>query len=165
MKAKIISQNSNALQPSNKETVNVLNVVGTHKGEVINPVTARFYMGRSSSASVVYCNLWVHGPHSSNLHTSGRGSAGGGGYHKESAGGGGYHKESAALQEAITSAGIELYGSAYWPPRKGEAAKNERPAKKNICHIGGVGSSAMETALLAIARAAGFRGKLKVIGG
>jgi hypothetical protein len=144
MKAKIISQNHNAQYYRNKETVNTLNVVGMYKGEIENPVTAEFYMGRSNSASVVYCNLWVRSPRGI-MDASGKGSAGEGGY----------HKESAALQDAITSAGIELYGDPY--------GRGEDKNKK--CHIGGVGDTAMREALIAIARAAGFRGKLKVVGG
>lgn len=85
------------------------------------PITARWWMGRSPASSVVYCSIWI-----STL--SGRYLAGHG-----SAGGGGYHKESAALEEAISSAGIKLAG-----------------------HIGGCGDSAMEHALRAIARAAGY---------
>jgi hypothetical protein len=60
-----------------------------------NLITVKFYMGRSSNASVVYCNIWL----GNDTHcASGTGSAGGGGY----------HKKSAALQEAIDSAGIAL---------------------------------------------------------
>lgn len=55
----------------------------------------RCWMGRSRNASVVYCTVWVW---ADRLYTSGHGTAGG--Y--------GYHKESAALGEAIRSAGIKL---------------------------------------------------------
>ena len=127
----------NARQPENKETVNHLDVVTIKKGEIVNPVTARFYMGRSSSASVVYCCLWVDGRY------SGRGQAGG--Y--------GYHKESAALQEAIKSVGIQLKGDPYG--REGKEGGN--------CSIHGIGQQGMELALKAIARAAGYRGKAKII--
>ena len=62
-------------------------------------VDARFYMGRSNSASVVYCSIWVRTRNG--RHLSGHGSAGG--Y--------GYHKQSAALDSAIRSAGIEMEAS------------------------------------------------------
>jgi hypothetical protein len=58
-------------------------------------IDCRCYMGRSSSASVVYASIWVHG---NNRWWSGSGSAGG--Y--------GYHKTSAAIAAAIRSAGITL---------------------------------------------------------
>ena len=58
-------------------------------------VDARFWMGRSNSASVVYCSIWIHG---NGFECSGRGQAGG--Y--------GYHKPSAAFAAAVGSAGIQL---------------------------------------------------------
>ena len=60
------------------------------------PVEARFYRGRTPGSSVVYCSLWVRSK--AGTVCSGRGRAGGGGY----------HKESAALQAAAASAGIAL---------------------------------------------------------
>lgn len=96
MKAKLGKENDNARNyGSEKETVNEKNLVTIYKGEICSPVRAAWYMGRSASASVVYCSIWVR---NIGFYTSGRGSAGGGGY----------HKESAALGEAIRSAGIEL---------------------------------------------------------
>ncbi len=63
--------------------------------EIDNPVSVRWWMGRSKNASVVYCSVWIRG---NGIEISGRGSAGG--Y--------GYHKESAALQDALASAGVVL---------------------------------------------------------
>lgn len=79
-----------------KETIKQMILI-THKaGEFREPIIARWYMSRSGDgASPVYCSLWVH---SSPYYVSGRGKAGG--Y--------GYHKGSAAFQEACDSAGIEL---------------------------------------------------------
>lgn len=139
----------NASQPQNKETVNTLNVVAFVKGEIKTIITARFYMGRSASSQTVFCCLWV------NNICSGRGQAGGWGY----------HKESAALASAITSAGIELFGTPY----KGGKQKIEKythydhDAKTyvteelkidytKLAHIYGCGSVAMENALMDIAR-------------
>lgn len=137
MKAIIKDQVSNARNyGGEKETVNTMQVIArNNRGELASIVEARFYMGRSRSASNVYCSLWVH---HGDICTSGKGTAGG--Y--------GYHKESAALQGAINSAGIELYGDCY--KRDGEDQDLEKRA-----YIGGVGSEAMRSALLAIARAAG----------
>lgn len=68
--------------------------IGSSRSDVKEVATARFHMGRSKTASRVYCSLWVHG------RCSGHGWAGG--Y--------GYHKPSAALDSAIRSAGITLEG-------------------------------------------------------
>lgn len=184
---------SNARQPENKELIDTFNVVGKNDGQLHNFVTARFYMGRSSSASVVYCCLWVHGK---DCYPSGKGSAGGWGY----------HKQSSALADAISSAGIELYGSPYagesytheqvsnpefseeaidaayaesteagniyrnTHPRtiyrertKAEINSIVRKVNKQRAHIGGCGHQSMIAAVEAIARAAGARGKLLTI--
>ena len=47
-------------------------VIGKMNGKLQSIVEARIYMGRSSSASKVYCSLWVSGP----VYCSGSGSAG-----------------------------------------------------------------------------------------
>ena len=79
-----------------KETVKQAVLIACKAGEFSEPVTVRWYMSRSGDgASPVYCALWVH---CSPYYVSGRGKAGG--Y--------GYHKASAAFQEACDSAGIEL---------------------------------------------------------
>ena len=77
-----------------KELVFAMSLVAlTPEGELREVVTARWYMGRSRTASVVYCTIWTE---------SGRNSGTG------RASGYGYHKESAALAEACESAGITL---------------------------------------------------------
>lgn len=81
----------------NKEQVKAMQVIGIHNGAMVAPITARFHMSRSRTASVVYCSLWTHNVktgHSFN------------GFGK--AGGYGYHRESAALADALRSAGIEI---------------------------------------------------------
>lgn len=134
---------SNAVNYSGeKETVSALHVVGCSGGELRTIVTARFYMGRSRTASTVYCALWVDGPG----YCSGKGTAGG--Y--------GYHKESAALASAIKSAGITLTGANY-------AHSDARIDFKKPAYIGGCGDCSMHTALKAIARAAGVRGQLLIV--
>ena len=83
-----------------KETVSTYKLVtvetdGNVDTELVVPVEARAYMGRSKDASVVYATVWVSG---NGRYMSGSGRAGGWGY----------HKESAAIGAAIESAGITL---------------------------------------------------------
>ena len=127
-----------------KETTCRMIVVGKRGKELAPIVEARFYMGRSRTASTVYCSLWVHGAE----YCAGHGTAGG--Y--------GYHKESAALQSAINSAGVTLFGSNY-----AYTGHGEKPNFKKAAHIGACGHSSMETALKAIARAAGAKGQLLIV--
>ena len=79
-----------------KETIKTMALVTCKAGEFSEPITVRWYMSRSGDgASQVYCSLWInHHPY----YVSGRGKAGG--Y--------GYHKGSAAFQDACDSAGIKL---------------------------------------------------------
>jgi len=109
-----------------KEMVGSDVVIALKNKMIIEAVTARYYMGRSRTASTVHATLWVHGA----ADRSGSGEADG--Y--------GYHKQSAALANAIRAAGIRL--------------------DKNI-H--GAGDSAIREALLAVARAAGYRGQMYVV--
>lgn len=111
---------------------------------IVTPVDVRVYMGRSSSASAVYCSVWARSRKGAKLvnvftdgkkpvrlsmdpaqtiHVSGRGSAGG--Y--------GYHKESAAIEDAFTSAGFSFEG-----------------------HFGGCGDGPAEHAVEAVARFLGW---------
>ena len=143
-----------------KELAHAYSVLAKINGEMREIVTARAYVGRSRNASTVYASIWVHIGDC----PSGKGSAGGGGY----------HKESAAFADAIRSAGIELYGSPYGAPERynqnekrlyteKERAAMTRAANKKRAHIGGVGETAMRAAFEAIARAAGAKGKLTYI--
>lgn len=142
-----------------KETIQTLNLIGIKKGEFKELATVRFYMGRSASASVVYCSLWVNGKDKKGheIYVSGRGNAGG--Y--------GYHKSSAAMQEALDSAGIELYGNAYVPGREKEKRYGLQTKKvdfKKRAHINGVGDTAIEDAIMAIGEALGYtRKSLKIL--
>jgi hypothetical protein len=159
MKAIIVKPVSNAYNYArDKELVGAYSVMGKINGEMREIVTARAYMGRSRTASTVYASIWVH---AGELSASGKGSAGG--Y--------GYHKESAAFQDAIRSAGIELYGSPYGEPDRynydekrpytaKEMQAQKRKDNKKRCYIGGCGDSSMRLAFEAIARAAGAKGKL-----
>jgi hypothetical protein len=153
MKAKFADRKGQAKRYDGKETIESLQLVATRKGEILTPVRAEWYMGRSSSASVVYCNVWInHG----DFNVSGTGSAVGGGY----------HKKSAAFAEALASAGVELYGSPYSEAGKTEAhgagtyTSHYKPSQR--CHIGGCGDSAVNEAMKAVGQALGFR-KSRVI--
>lgn len=129
-----------------KELVGAYTVLGKINGEMKEIITARSYMGRSRNASVVYASIWVN---SGLNHCAGHGSAGGHGY----------HKESAAFQDAIHSAGIELYGTPYASARYDSPAEARKAAKRRA-YIGGCGDDSMRAAFEAIARAAGAKGKL-----
>lgn len=104
-------------------------------------VEACVYMGRSPSASQVKASIWVKLSDKKKPqgweygHTSGKGCARGQG--------------SEAIANAVESAGIELYGSAY--QREGKPVDF-----KQRVHFGGVGETATRKALLAIAYAAGW---------
>ena len=115
-----------------KELVNSMCIVASVGGKLKTVVDARFYMARkSNAASPVYCSVWIDG---NSTHFSGSGKASG--Y--------GYHKESVALQAALDSAGVSLFGDVYG-----------RERKTTLADIGGVGESAMRAALLAVAVAVG----------
>lgn len=83
-----------------KETIGTTSLVVRVENALQEAATVRFYMGRSNKASVVYCAAWFRPP------------VGGADYGwrsgKGSAGGYGYHKQSAAFAEAVESAGINL---------------------------------------------------------
>jgi hypothetical protein len=137
MIANILENVSNARNYGGvKETTSTMQVIARNKqGALSSIVEARFYMGRSTNSSIVYCSLWVH---CGDVYTTGTGKAGGGGY----------HKESAALGAAIRDANIKLFGSPYSNPEGGEDL--EKPA-----FIAGCGSDSMRKALVAIAEATG----------
>lgn len=136
IKASIVKKQENAKRPDNKELVSAYSlVVRLPSGEMREVITARCYMGRSASASVVHAVLWVRC--ADGEWTSGSGSAGG--Y--------GYDKESAALADAVKSAGIELK----------DLDRTDRPDR--WLDFGGTGESYYSQVFDAIARAAGYRGR------
>jgi len=136
IKAQIVKKQENARRPDNKELVSAFSlVVRLPSGELREAVTACCYMGRSASASVVHAVLWVK---CADGHwTSGNGSAGGWGY----------HKESAAIASAIKSAGIELK----------DMDRTDR--KDHWFDLSGTGTSYYPQVFEAIARAAGYCGR------
>ena len=138
-------ERSNAINFAHgKELIASLNVVGLKKGAMQDIVAVRWYMARGASASVVYCSVWVH---AADCYISGSGKAGGWGY----------HKESAAFEEALTSAGVELYADRY-----GDQYGQEGRPKSYRCHVGGCGQGSVDLACEALARALGYR-KFKLV--
>ena len=93
----IIGNASNAknLFPDKERIKSYTLVTQDAKGKYKTPIQIQVYMGRSSSASVVYASIWCS---NHEIYISGKGSAGG--Y--------GYDKKSAAIGDAIRSAGIRL---------------------------------------------------------
>ena len=138
MTAKFPSENiRNARNLSGeKEIVSSYTVTAYYKGEFYTPVRVACYMGKSRNASTLYASVWVS-DRKNNREYSGFGSASG--Y--------GYHKESAAIEGALTDAGIELRGDVY-----GRDINKTKPA-----YIGGCGDSAVRYALEAVARKLGYR--------
>ena len=127
--AKLPTTGKNNAKHLNKEIVCKYHVAGMLNGELVSVLTANIYMSRSGDgASPVYCALWIHAK--GVCYTSGKGTASG--Y--------GYHKPSAAIDAALTSAGIELIDSK----------------TGNQAHIDGVGDSAIEDAFTAIGKACGL---------
>ena len=102
MKIISIVPQDNGKNFDSKETIATRQLIAFKDGEFKVLVTARWYMGRSSSASTVYCSVWITG-HALPEFTDWTGCAGNG-----SAGGGGYCKQSAAFYEAISKAGIKV---------------------------------------------------------
>lgn len=151
MKAKIVKPVTDGFRDYRKPLISEWTIVTLYKGELKTVVRAECRMSSSRNAGTVYASLWVSGP---TKETSGHGSAGGWGY----------HKCSAAVSDAITCAGIELYGSPYAykgvVSRMATMSKQPEPEDlKKKCSIHGVGDAAIEAALMAIAIAAGYRGK------
>ena len=140
MKAVFTQECNNATNPGGKmETVSQFILIDKKTEKQV--VVARTYMGRGRSASHVKASIWVKlsdkkKPEGWDYgHTSGKGCASGQG--------------SEAIANAVESAGIELYGTAY--QREGKPVDF-----KQRVHFGGVGETATRTALLAIAYAAGW---------
>jgi len=116
-------------------------LVAMRNGELCEVITVRTYMSAGRNASTVKACVWAKAADTNSEWRSGRGDAGG--Y--------GYHKGSAAIADAVSAAGFELFGDPY---RRDSARNSER------LHFGGTGSSAYEEIFKAIARAMGYRGRM-----
>lgn len=154
LKAVFTEERSNAKNYGNEKEKVSQYLILDKKTECV-AVDCRVYMGRSASASTVYVSVWINlqkdkkPAHWEYAGTSGTGNASG--Y--------GYHKESAAVESALESAGVQLFGEVYSaavPTDPKERAKYKRDIMKKRAYIGGVGDSAIKKALLSVAHAAGF---------
>lgn len=118
-------------------------LVAVRKGELCEVITVRTYWNpRGNGMQPVRACVWIKHP-ADGAWRSGKGAASGCGY----------HKESQAVADAVSSAGVELWGSAY--------SYNREPVdmKKRV-YFGGTGSSAYPDIFKAIARAMGYRGRM-----
>ena len=135
----------NARQPDTALS-SAWSLVVRHGGELAEAVTVRtYYSPRGSGMQPVRACIWISAPRGSGAAwRSGRGSAGGCGY----------HKESAAIADAVRSAGVTL---------QGEPAGRYRPAgsapvdRSRPFDFGGTGDSYYRDIFEAIARAMGYR--------
>ncbi len=120
---------SNAINLGDKkEVINSRVLIAFKDNKFIELITARWYMGRSSSSMLVQCSVWFHSAVMEKSHAqwtdcSGRGKAGGGGY----------CKQSAAFADAMRNAGI-----------------------KCDADISGRGMSVVDDAMLALGKQQGF---------
>lgn len=91
--SKITIKNAQSVIKTNHDNIELIKKVHglgvTENGEITQFLELRLYMGRSSSASVVHCDLWVHGlilrDKYNHFHASSNGKASGYGYCKQSA--------------------------------------------------------------------------------
>ena len=111
-----------------RELVKAYVVYGLVNNEITELAHASIYMGKSAHATGVYCDFRLRGAEC-------RSSSG-------KAFGGGYCKKSAAVGTALSKAGIQLFGDVY----------GEMPMPNQRAHIGGVGESAIEAALVAVSK-------------
>lgn len=118
-------------------------LVAVRKGELCEAITVRTYYSSSGNGmQPVRACVWIK-PATDGTWRSGKGSAGGCGY----------HKESQAIADAVSSAGVELWGNPYSYGR-------EPVDMKKRFYFGGTGSSAYPEIFKAIARAMGYRGRM-----
>lgn len=119
-------------------------LVVSHKGELREAITVRtYYSEKGSGMQPVRACVWIKPSAHGADWTTGRGSASGCGY----------HKESQAIADAVSNAGIRLYGNPY-------GRHDDKPDLKRAFYFGGTGSSAYREIFEAIARAAGYRGRM-----
>lgn len=147
IRATFTTENHNAVNHSGKLEVVSRYLVIDKKSECV-VVQLHLYMGRGAYASQVKAAVWITLAKDKKPEAWQYGNVSG----KGSAGGYGYDKQSAAAQDALTSAGVQLWGSPYTNIQAGEKIDFKKRA-----YIGGVGESAIRSALMATAYAAGFK--------
>lgn len=121
-------------------------LVVSHKGELREAITVRtFYASRGSGMQPVRACVWIRPADSNGEWRTGRGAAGGCGY----------HKESQAIADALSACGVRLWGR---PSRY--LFGDQKADLKQRFDFGGTGSSAYEEIFAAVARAVGYRGRM-----
>ena len=85
-----------------KETITSRTLIAFKDDKFYELITARWYMGRSSSSRLVQCSVWFHSALMEQSHDQWTSCSG-----KARAGGGGYCKQSAAFEDAMRNAGIK----------------------------------------------------------
>lgn len=102
MKITSIKPNQSYGRYDSKELINSRELIGFKDDRFWNLATVRWYMGKSSTASTIYCQVWINSnvmPIEHNFSSpSGAGKAGGGGY----------CKMSASFADALDKAGIQV---------------------------------------------------------
>lgn len=145
LRAKFTTEQSNAKNYNSEKSLDKQYLIIDKKTEKM-VIDCRIYSGFTRNASTVYASIWVNLTAKKKPQAWRYGYVSGAG----SAGGYGYDKNSGAVCDALRSAGIELYGVPY-AAQSGVVADFKKRA-----YINGVGESAIRSALLATAYAAGF---------
>ena len=145
LKAKLTpSDTKREAQQPKTPLVGAGSLIATRKGELCEVITVRTYFNeKGSGMQPVRACIWIKPAADGDWH-SGRGSASGCGY----------HKESAAIADACSAAGVQLFGET---ERRYSAIKAD---PKRRFDFGGTGSSHYEEIFKAIAHAAGYRGRM-----
>ena len=135
-------------RPAQQPTIPMVgcgSLIAFRDGKMSEVITVRIYFNeKGSGMNPVKACIWISKSDRSEG-TSGMGSAGGCGY----------HKESAAIAYALSAAGVSLFGDLY--PRHLGSARIDY--KKQI-HFEGTGASTYREVFEAIARAAGYSGRM-----
>lgn len=114
-------------------------LIVSRNGEMHQAIIVRtYYNPKGSGLQPVYASVWIAGM---KAHYCGAGSA-------RSCG---YHKESAAIANAVEAAGVTLFGNPYGSGKSDPTVE---------FRFGGTGDSAYPDIFKAIARAAGYRGRM-----
>jgi hypothetical protein len=122
--------------------VSAWSFVVKHGGELREAVCIRtYYAQRGTGMQPIRACVWIRPAEKNANYRSGKGSAGGCGY----------HKESQAIEEAFSSAGVSFYGRAPW------SRDESRVDWKKRFYFGGTGGSGYRDVFEAVARAAGYR--------
>ena len=151
-KAKLTKGSGQAKNLKNgKEQISAYAAVVLYKGDLVEPVRIRVFMGRSNSARKMTASVWLS---SENEHTSGMGHAGGSGY----------CKESHAICKAFNDAGVEFTyaeDQTYYDVHENTWKVSHK--KGASAYWEGTGSQAIDDGIKAVVRALGYRGQVRIV--